>query len=94
MARNKPAAQSSTGHGLGAIYAVDGNTDGGLYVGGHIHTCTHTAGNDQHPWWRVDLGKTYEIHSIVIFNRRVGRGKFTYIFRSKKSSNVNNCLTY
>ena len=84
MARNKSADQSSTFSSLAASYAVDGNTDGGLYLGGgHIDTCTHTERNDQHPWWTVDLGKTYEIHSIVLFNRRGGHGNFKYIFKTK-----------
>ena len=77
MARNKSADQSSTFSSRAASYTVDGNTDGGFYLSrGHINTCTHTAGNDQYPWWRVDLGKTYEIHSIVLFNRRGGKGNF------------------
>ena len=84
MARNKSAVQSSTALSLGASYAVDGNTDGGLYLGGgHIDTCTHTERNDQHPWWTVDLGKTYEIHSIVLFNRRGTVGKLIKIYIQK-----------
>ena len=86
MAQSKLAAQSSTAPGLGARYAVDGNTDGGLFKeNGHIRTCTHTAERMRHPWWRVDLGKTYEIHSIVLFNRIDAHGKFTYISKSKKA---------
>ena len=85
MARNKPADHSRTFRSAGASYAVDGNTDGALYLKvGHIDTCAFTEGNDRQPWWRVDLGRTYEIHSIVFFGVLDAWGKFTYIFKSKE----------
>ena len=73
MARGKQATQSATSAGLGAELAVDGNTDGGLHIrnGHHLDTCTFTGHSSQHPWWRVDLEKTYDIHSVVLYNRRV-----------------------
>ena len=72
MARGKQAAQSATPAGLGPELAVDGNTDGGLHIhnGYHLDTCTFTGHRSRYPWWRVDLEKTYEIHSVVLYNRR------------------------
>jgi hypothetical protein len=47
--------------------AVDGNTSGAWNMG----SITHTRGGngESNPWWQVDLGNTYEINSIRIWNR-------------------------
>jgi len=29
----------------------------------------HTASSEQDPWWQVDLGKTYQLDRVVVFNR-------------------------
>ncbi|CAC5416555.1 unnamed protein product [Mytilus coruscus] len=58
VAYGKPAEQSSVYGGVAsASRAVDGN----------VNTIMHT--NIQHsPYWMVDLGKTYQIKRIEIFN--------------------------
>ena len=43
---------------------MDGNTSGD-----HMRkTCTHTTGEDD-PWWRVDLGSSYLVNQVVVYNR-------------------------
>lgn len=68
LALGKTAAQSSTytgGDGTGpASRAVDGNTDGDFRKGSVTHTTTQTD-----PWWRVDLGATYRITGVMLWNR-------------------------
>ncbi|XP_078693220.1 uncharacterized protein LOC144922968 [Branchiostoma floridae x Branchiostoma belcheri] len=64
LAFEKPTAQSSTGYGGVAERAVDGNTDPN-WGGG---SCTHT-NQEGTPWWRVDLGTSQAIGSVVVFNR-------------------------
>lgn len=46
-----------------ASAAIDGNTDGSYYDGSVTHT------NNEMAWWKVDLGKLYDINQIVIWNR-------------------------
>ena len=65
VALNQPATQSSTGFSGVAARAVDGNTNGSYSVG----SVTHTQLNSQNPWWRVDLGETYDVDQINVFNR-------------------------
>merc|ERR1712150_340661 len=64
IALGKATSQKSTPlYPMGSSnLAVDGNTDG-LWWGGSV---THGAGND---WWMVDLGDTYSIYSVKIYNR-------------------------
>ncbi|CAH1781366.1 unnamed protein product, partial [Owenia fusiformis] len=63
IAVNKPTYQF--GPGLSGK-AVDGNTDGSWYGG----SCFAAVGNtNERPWWIVDLGKSYKVHRIVIWNR-------------------------
>ncbi|MBU9728837.1 glycoside hydrolase family 98 domain-containing protein [Diplocloster modestus] len=64
VALHKTATQSSTLYGAGPARAVDGNTDG-AYGNGSV---THTDNNNQ-PWWMVDLGNTYNLSEVVIYNR-------------------------
>lgn len=59
------AAQSSTYlANTGAPLAVDGNTNG-LWGGGSL---THTNA-DYQAWWQVDLGATYAIDTVNVWNR-------------------------
>ena len=75
VAENKPATQSSTyPHGSVnpvAGLAVDGNNDGKLFTG-KSGSCTRRENN---PWWQVDLERSYEIMSVVVWNRQDG-GEF------------------
>ncbi|XP_019614393.1 PREDICTED: sushi, von Willebrand factor type A, EGF and pentraxin domain-containing protein 1-like [Branchiostoma belcheri] len=63
----KPAYQTSTGWNGPAELAVDGNTDGDYDAG----SCTHTVGvpGETDPSWWVDLGQSYMVDRIVVFNR-------------------------
>ncbi|XP_071794488.1 uncharacterized protein [Asterias amurensis] len=69
LSENRPAWQTSTqsyrGLARGARLAVDGVTDGGFFG---RNSCTHTARHFQ-PWWKVDLGKSFVVSRVVIFNR-------------------------
>ncbi|KAI8490984.1 hypothetical protein Bbelb_314030 [Branchiostoma belcheri] len=61
------ASQTSTFKGSAANRAVDGNTDGRWYAG----YCTHTIKfQETNPTWWVDLGHSYQIDRVAIFNRR------------------------
>jgi hypothetical protein len=67
LALSKTATQSSTLPGYptaAAGAAVDGRTDGNFFNG------SVTATNlDPYAWWQVDLGASYSINSIVLWNR-------------------------
>ena len=65
VAMGKTATQSSVANGGKASRAVDGNTDGRAVW----NSVTETAGSDNDPWWQVDLGKTYSISLVEIWNR-------------------------
>ena len=60
LALNKTVDQSTNYSSFTADRAVNGNQ------GDFTHT---NVGNVQNPWWRVDLGDTYTIEQIVIYNR-------------------------
>jgi len=71
LAPGKTATQSSTypysnppPYGAQAIAAIDGNTDGWWPDGSVSHTNYET-----HPWWQVDLGGSYAIKYVAIWNR-------------------------
>eukprot|EP00112_Aurelia_sp_Birch-Aquarium-sp1_P007636 Seg1833.4 transcript_id=Seg1833.4/GoldUCD/mRNA.D3Y31 product=Fucolectin-1 protein_id=Seg1833.4/GoldUCD/D3Y31 len=66
IARGKATDQSSTNYGGVSGRAVDGNKDV-RYTSGA--SCTHTDDNNDEPWWSVDLGKPYLVHSVRITNR-------------------------
>ncbi len=68
IALGKKARQSSDKYNQGAAAnAVDGNKTG-KWTFDSSNTITHT--NDQKdPWWEVDLGATYDISKIEIWNR-------------------------
>ena len=66
LALSGPTWQSSITHDGVPSRAVDGNTDP-VYNG---LSCTHTE-NEDHPWWAVDLGQTYELSTVTVTNRIV-----------------------
>ncbi|XP_078664155.1 uncharacterized protein LOC144907226 [Branchiostoma floridae x Branchiostoma belcheri] len=70
VALGKTAYQTTTEHHTrAASRAVDGNTDTNFFSG----TCTHTAdAGETDPSWWVDLGQSYMIARVVIFNRQDG----------------------
>jgi hypothetical protein len=64
VALGQPAEQSSTDYGGTPDRAVDGDTNGDFMVG----SVTHTS-NGMGEWWQVDLGESFDIGEIVIWNR-------------------------
>ena len=64
VALNQPVEQITTGWGGVAERAVDGNRNG-FY---NNNSVTHTNGGPQ-AWWQVDLGESFDIHGIRLFNR-------------------------
>jgi hypothetical protein len=67
MALKKEAIQSITDEGGVASRAVDGNNDGNWFA--PQNSVTHTGNYSDNPWWQVDLGKSYDISAIQVFNR-------------------------
>ena len=64
LALGKAATQSSTYLNNAASRAVDGNTNGNLDSGSTTYT------NDEaNAWWQVDLGASYAISTVVLWNR-------------------------
>ena len=63
IAEGRTTWQSGTGWSGVSSRAVDGNNDGDWWS----NSCTCT--NQADPWWAVDLGSTYEVTSVVAWNR-------------------------
>ncbi len=66
VAGGQTASQSSTANvgGRGADNAVDGSQNGNINSGSVTETEFETQ-----PWWQVDLGASYQIEQIDIYNR-------------------------
>lgn len=64
LARGKPTTQASTEHGGVSSRAVDGNTSGNW--GDNSVTHTYWTNN---AWWEVDLGASYALTEIKVYNR-------------------------
>ena len=62
--KGKQTQQGSEGWDGKPERALDGNTDGNY---GH-NSCTHTQNNGG-AWWSVDLGQSYSIQEVVVWNR-------------------------
>jgi len=74
------ATQSSTSGDNPAGLAIDGNPDGNFYG----RSTTHTE-SQQYAWWQVDLGESYPIDTVTIYNRTdccVERSKDLWVFFS------------
>ena len=80
VALSKPASQSSDAYGGIAARGVDGNSSG-FFGDGHM---THT-GLQVEPWWEVNLGASYMIQTIKVYNRTeccIERLNDSYVFVS------------
>jgi len=64
VALNKVATQSSTNFDATADLAVDGNINGVFGDGSVTHTTT-----EANAWWEVDLGESFELSHISLYNR-------------------------
>ncbi len=60
--------QSSTYTDAGARRAIDGGTDGS-YAKGSV---AHTSGEENDPWWEVDLKAQKPVERVVVWNRTDG----------------------
>ncbi|XP_077999988.1 plasminogen-like [Glandiceps talaboti] len=68
VAQGKTVSQSSTNEkrrGF-AEKAVDGNKSSDMKSG---QSCTQTQSQPE-PWWKVDLGQSYDVYEIIITNRQ------------------------
>jgi hypothetical protein len=65
VAVNKRVTQSSVSWGGVPERAVDGNRSGHFYL---AQSTAHTA-RQADPWWEVDLGESYDIERVLIWNR-------------------------
>ncbi len=64
VVRGKAVLQSSIWYGAVPERAIDGITDGDYNEG----SVTHTA-NELQPWWEIDLGESYDMTNVVLWNR-------------------------
>ncbi|MBX3015411.1 MAG: discoidin domain-containing protein [Caldilineaceae bacterium] len=64
LAQGKSSSQSSTANGGSAARAVDGNPNGNWHGGSVSHT-----NNNTNAWWQVNLGSSYALNNIVLWNR-------------------------
>ncbi|XP_070538285.1 uncharacterized protein [Ptychodera flava] len=64
LALKQKASQSSTFAFGSAVRAVDGDKSNNYSE----RSCTHTQ-KEYQPWWKVDLGREYQIHEVIITNR-------------------------
>ena len=64
LALNQPASQVSVGHGGVASRVVDGDNSTDWVSG----SCMLTDYADD-PWWRVDLGESLPVATVVVVNR-------------------------
>ena len=62
------ASHSSQYQDAAAKRANDGNTDGDYKKG----SVSHTSGNDNDPWWEVDLKAAKPVDRVVVWNRTDG----------------------
>ena len=46
-------------------HAVDGNTSGTF----GDHSCTHTLEESSNSWWQADIGESYYVKYVKIYNR-------------------------
>lgn len=71
IARSGTATQSSTANGGVAARAIDGNTSASWGGGGQ----THSAENEDRPWWELDLGRETPVDAVTVFNRHDGEDR-------------------
>jgi len=64
VSQGKPSAQISTVNGARASRAVDGNPNGIWGAASITHTASHC-----NAWWRVDLGQSYPVKEVKVWNR-------------------------
>ena len=79
VALNKNTSQSSTLNAGGitgnSSKAVDGNTSGVYFTNPTSASSVSATNNQFQPWWQVDLGSTFTIEEIKVYNRTDGSDK-------------------
>ena len=83
MALNKPAEQLGKISSYTADLAVDGDTNPVMDAGSCAHPNSGTGNNPPIPvWWYVDLGQSYRITQVVLYNRESVTSAGNYITKS------------
>ncbi len=84
LAWNKNTSQSSTltANGItgNASKAVDGNTNGVYFTNPSSASSVSATNNSSQPWWQVDLGDSYSIEQIKVYNRTDGSDKSQNVY--------------
>ena len=84
LALNQNVTQSSTLSAAGitgdAEKAVDGNTNGTFFTGSNATSSVSATAFGTDNWWEVDLGDSYSIELINVFNRTDGSDRTTDIY--------------
>ena len=62
---NQPASMISEHSNGKAYHAVDNNNETDFFT----HWCAHTQGNEDYPWWSVDMGGVKTVSRVSILNR-------------------------
>ena len=88
LSLNQMTKQSSMAHGGVSKRAVDGNADPRWGAG----SMTHTQSKDMN-WWKVDLGKKYPVHLILVHHRRDSASYSKRINRAKVYLDTHLCGT-
>ncbi|XP_077989192.1 uncharacterized protein LOC144443540 [Glandiceps talaboti] len=65
VAVGKIASQSSNYNNNNPYRAIDGNTNSNW----NGNSCSHT-NNNQNAWWQVDLGDSYPVYQVIVYNRQ------------------------
>jgi hypothetical protein len=63
------ASQSSFGWGGEPGFAIDGLYSEGKYADDQHTFCSHTSGDEAHPWWQLDLGSVAEVERVTVWGR-------------------------
>ena len=84
LALNQSVTQSSTLTAAGitgsAEKTVDGNTNGIFFTGNNSTSSVSATSFGADNWWEVDLGASYSIEKINVFNRTDGQDRTTDIY--------------
>ncbi|MFK8009830.1 MAG: discoidin domain-containing protein [Saprospiraceae bacterium] len=93
VAVNKTTNQSSTLNAGGILgsssKAVDGNTNGTFFTNPISNSSVSATQNEIEPWWEVDLGESFSLEQINIYNRTDGVDKTqnVYVLVSNAATN-------
>ncbi len=99
VALNKTTNQSSTLNAGGitgsSSKTIDGNTNGVFFTNPTSNSSVSATQNETEPWWDVDLGESYSLEQINIYNRTDGvdQTQNAYILVSNNAFTNSNLAT-